>query len=210
MKNRGLFISVEGIDGVGKSTHVPFIANYLRNMGLEVVTTREPGGTEYGENIRDILLHGGGEIHRITELFLMFASRQELIHNFIIPNISNGVCVVADRFIDSSVAYQGAGREIGVDKIKQIVSILEPQINTDLTLLFDTPLSVATGRLEKNIDKDRIEKETDRFFTNVQSAYHNILQEEPERVKLINTDQSVVNTRLKIIECIDELVKQIG
>ena len=118
---RGLFISVEGIDGAGKSTHVDFISRYLKDKGYEVVTTREPGGTVLGEKIRDLLLHNDEEIHRITELLLMFASRQQLIAELIEPNLAKGVCVIADRFIDASIAYQAYGRGIGREKLDKII-----------------------------------------------------------------------------------------
>ncbi|MFO0318814.1 MAG: dTMP kinase, partial [Neisseriaceae bacterium] len=129
MSERGKFISLEGIDGVGKSTHMTFIADYLRGCGKKVVTTREPGGTEFGEKFRDLLLHSRG-MHRITELLLLFASRQELIHNLVLPNLEKGVWIVSDRFIDASIAYQGVGRGIGVETVKQLANILEPKLIT--------------------------------------------------------------------------------
>lgn len=206
MKKRGLFISVEGIDGAGKSTHVKFIQDYLQQKGIEAITTREPGGTELGEKIRDLLLHSHG-MHKITELLLMFASRQELIHNIIEPNLNNGVCVVTDRFIDASIAYQGAGRNIGIDNVQKIISLLEPSINTDLTLLFDTPLDVAIGRVSRNRNKDRIEKETFTFFTTVQKAYHEIATQNPERVKIIATNQPIDETRKLIVQYLTTLLE---
>jgi len=202
---RGLFISVEGIDGAGKSTHVPFIADYLRKQGLDVVTTREPGGTESGEQIREVLLRSK-ELHQISELLLMFASRQELIHQLIIPNLTQGTCVVSDRFIDASFAYQAVGRDLGIDKVQQLASLLVPQITTNLTLLFDVPIEVAMNRLNRSRDKDRIEQETQVFFTRVKQAYQNISQREPQRVKLISTDRDIELTRKEICTHLDNLL----
>lgn len=207
MQKLGLFITVEGIDGAGKSTHVDFIQSYLENKGRRVLTTREPGGTIIGEKIRDLLLHNHDKIHSTTELFLMFASRQEIISNVIIPTLENGVCVVLDRFIDSSLAYQGGGRGLGMAKVEKIISLLEPQIKPDLTFLFDVELSVAFSRLSKNKTKDRIEQENEKFFTKVQNAYHEIAKNEPQRVKVINTIQSKEKTQVELKQYLDELLK---
>lgn len=203
-----MFISVEGIDGAGKSTHLSFIADYLRKCGKEVVVTREPGGTINGERIRELLLHKHDGMHRVTELLLMFASRQELIHNLILPNLDKGVWVISDRFIDASVAYQGVGRAIGVDVVNQVANILEPKIKTDLTLLFDISLEVAVGRITNSRDKDRIESAPKEFFANVQNAYHDILKNEPDRVKLITTDQSINKTQQTIMNHLNNLINK--
>ena len=209
MTTRGLFISVEGIDGAGKSTHVDFIKNYLTQAGRTVVTAREPGGTIVGEKIRDILLNSEN-LHNISELFLMFASRQELVNQIIIPNISNGICVVTDRFTDASIAYQGAGRNIGVNKVLQVAKLMEPYISTDLTILFDVPIEVAMMRLAKNAIKDRIEKENVSFFERVREAYYKLAHEDSSRVKIISTDKSITETREMIANCLDNLLKRIG
>ncbi len=205
---RGFFISVEGIDGAGKSTHVDFISRYLKDKGYEVVTTREPGGTVLGEKIRDLLLHNGQEIHRITELLLMFASRQQLIAELIEPNLAKGVCVIADRFIDASIAYQAYGRGIGREKLDKIISLLEPNYTTDLTFLFDLPLDLAFTRLNKSRQKDRIEQETSSFFANVQNAYQMIAKNEPDRVKVITTNQLKEKTRILLASYLDQLIKK--
>ena len=206
---RGLFISVEGIDGAGKSTHIAFIEERLQNLGYKVIVTREPGGTPLGEKIRDILLHNDNEIHRITELCLMFASRQELISQVIQPNLDAGIFVIVDRFIDASIAYQGHGRNIGQDKLRKIISLLEPQLVTDLTLLFDVPLGLALDRVA-NKSKDRIEKESDAFFATVQEAYHQIAKNDPDRVKIIPTNQPIEATHLLLASHIDQLINQRG
>ena len=209
MAKRGLFISVEGIDGAGKSTHVEFIKNYLIQAGRQVVTTREPGGTPVGEKIRDILLHSEN-LYNISELLLMFASRQELIKEIIMPNLSSGVCVITDRFTDASIAYQGAGREIGVAKVNQVAKLMEPYIATDLTILFDVSIDVAMVRIEKHAKKDRIEKEDRAFFERVRDAYYRLAHEDPSRVKIIRTDRSISDTREMVAHCLDNLLKRNG
>lgn len=203
---KGLFISVEGIDGAGKSTHVDFIREYLESRGKTVVITREPGGTQLGEQIRHLLLHSNGIMHRNTELLLMFASRQELVDKVLSPNLEQGICVVADRFVDASLAYQGAGRGLGQNKVRQVMSWLEPVLMPDLTFLFNVPLSIAFSRVSKNKNKDRIEQESQDFFTRVQNAYIDIAKEEPHRVKVIQTDQTKTKTRAEIIRHLDHLL----
>jgi|SRR6185437_2890885 len=205
LMKKGLFISVEGIDGAGKSTHVSFIREYLESKGKTVIVTREPGGTELGEQIRNILLHSSN-MHPNTELLLMFASRQELIDKVLRPNLEQGVCVVADRFIDASLAYQGAGRGLGMAKVRQVINWLEPVLETDLTFLFNVPLSIALERVAKNKNKDRIEKESIDFFTKVQNAYLDIAKVEPERMKIIKTNRNRTETRAEISKHLDYLL----
>ena len=202
---KGLFISVEGIDGAGKSTHVNFIREYLESYGKEVITTREPGGTELGEQIRNLLLHSDN-MHKNTELLLMFASRQELLDKILCPNLENGVCVIADRYVDASLAYQGAGRGLGLQKVYQVMNWLEPVLLPDLTFLFNVPLSEALFRVAKKKNKDRIEHESVDFFTRVQDAYLSIAKEESQRVKVISTCQTKAKTRSEIIRHLDYLL----
>lgn len=204
---KGLFISVEGIDGAGKSTHVNFISEYLQGKGKKVVITREPGGTQLGEQIRNLLLHSS-DMHRNTELLLMFASRQELVDKVLCPNLQKGICVVADRYVDASLAYQGAGRELGLHKIRQVMSWLEPMLLPDLTFLFNVPLSLAFTRVDRKKDKDRMEQEGQDFFSRVQNAYLDIAKEEPERMKVIPTNQAKTRTRAQIIRYLDKLLEK--
>lgn len=204
---KGLFISVEGIDGAGKSTHVKFIQNYLESHGQKVIITREPGGTATGEKIRDLLLHGD-HLHSNTELLLYFASRQEIIQKVILPALNNGTCVIADRFVDASIAYQGGGRGLGVNKVKQVYSMIEPQLKTDITFLFDAPLDLAMARLQRERHMDRIERESVDFFRIVQKTYHDIAAEDPERVKIISTKPEISITRTQLTKYLDNLLSQ--
>lgn len=202
---RGLFISVEGIDGAGKSTHVEFIREYLKSKGLEVIVTREPGGTVVGEKIRELLLTSE-HMHHNTELLLYFASRQEIIRQVIVPNLEAGVCVIADRFVDASIAYQGGGRELGVDKIKLVYGLLEPTLTTDMTFLFDVPLSLAMDRLSRGRELDRIELESREFFARVQNTYHQLAADEPLRIKKIMTNHPIAHTREQLVRHLEHLL----
>ncbi|MBX9599178.1 MAG: dTMP kinase [Burkholderiales bacterium] len=202
---RGLFISVEGIDGAGKSTHVEFIREYLQNKGLEVIVTREPGGTVVGEKIRELLLTSE-HMHHNTELLLYFASRQEIIRQVIVPNLEAGVCVIADRFVDASIAYQGGGRELGVAKIKLVYGLLEPTLTTDMTFLFDVPLSLAMDRLSRGRELDRIELESREFFARVQNTYHQLAADEPQRIKKIMTNHPIAHTREQLVRHLELLL----
>ena len=205
---RGLFISVEGIDGAGKSTHIDFISKFLEEKGLPTITTREPGGTPLGEEIRNLLLHNHSNMHSITELCLMFASRQELIAKVIEPNLDKGICVISDRYIDASIAYQGYGRQIGSDGLDKIISLLKPQLTPDITFLFDAPLEVAYERVSKNGRKDRIEQEDQEFFMRVQNAYYTIAKNDPTRVKVISTNQLITDTHIMLSEHLQLLLKE--
>lgn len=203
MRNN-LFISVEGIDGAGKSTHLKFIKKYLESKSYNVAISREPGGSIVGEKIRSILL-SSDNIHNVTELLLMFASRQELLSNFIIPNLNQGNFVLLDRFIDASIAYQGGGRNIPMEVINSLIYSLQPQIKTDITFLFDIPVSIAHKRIEfgKYRIRDRIEKEGESFFEKVRLKYLEIAKQEPERIIVINTNDSINNIEKKIMEHLD-------
>lgn len=202
--HKNLFISVEGIDGAGKSTHLKFIKKYLESKYYNVATSREPGGSVVGEQIRSILLNNDS-IHNITELLLMFASRQELLTNFIVPNLNQGNCVLLDRFIDASIAYQGGGRNIDMEIINSLIYALQPQISTDITFLFDVPVSIAYKRIEfgKYRIRDRIEKAGMDFFERVRLKYLEIARQEPDRIFVINTDDCISNIERKIMEYLD-------
>ena len=189
---KGLFLSVEGIDGSGKSTHLEFIKLYLEKHGYQVIITREPGGTKTGEEIRELLLHSE-HLQDNTELFLYFASRQELISKVILPNLAKGICVIADR--------------LGVAKIKQISAMLDPNIEPALTLLFDADLAVAMHRLKTERKLDRIEKEPIEFFNTVQQAYYALLNENSQRIKLISTNVSIAETEQNLLVYLNEFMK---
>ena len=156
---RGKFITFEGVDGAGKSTHIADFADALRARGLRVVTTREPGGTPLGEKLRELLLHD--TMHLETEALLMFASRREHIAQVIEPALGRGDWVISDRFTDATFAYQGGGRQMPPARLEALEQWVHADLQPDLTLLFDVPLAVARERLNRSRDPDKFEREQD-------------------------------------------------
>ena len=202
-KSKGKFITLEGIDGAGKSTHLPWIAEQLRARHLEVVITREPGGTPLGEKVRAILL--GQTMHPETEALLMFAARREHLDKIILPALARGVWVVSDRFADASFAYQGGGRGVAMKKLEILEKWVQQGLQPDLTLLFDVPPAVGKKRLVNNPGLDRIERESEIFFEKVRKAYLQRAKRYPERMHVIDATKSlsVIMKRLEdiIITC---------
>lgn len=201
---RGKFITFEGIDGAGKSSHVNWLAETLRQRGLTVQVTREPGGTPLGEKLRELLLNE--PMHLETETLLMFAARREHIARVIEPALARGEWVVCDRFSDATWAYQGGGR--GLDKAKFLTLehwVLE-HLQPDLTLLFDLPLEVARERIVlANRSLDRFEQERADFHERVRQAYLDRAQHFPQRVRVINADQALPS----IQKTLEEIIKTI-
>lgn len=186
--NKAKFITFEGVDGAGKSTHLAWFAEALRKSGKEVLVTREPGGTPLGECLREILLNQ--PMHAETEALLMFAARLEHIEQVIKPALQQGSWVVSDRFSDASFAYQGGGRGVKVAKLEQLECWVHENFQPDLTLLFDLPVEVARQRLSKNITLDRFEQEKDNFFEKVRQAYLERRKKHPDRFVLIDAAQT--------------------
>ena len=193
----GKFISFEGIDGAGKSTHLAFVADLLRKAGKIVVTTREPGGTPLGEKLRELLLHE--KMHLETEALLMFAARREHLAQVIEPALARGDWVISDRFTDASFAYQGGGRKLDRQKLETLEQWVHPHLQPDLTLLFDVPLEVARSRLDAARAPDKFEQEKEDFFAATRAEYLRRAAEFPERFRIINSNQSIENMR-KILE----------
>jgi dTMP kinase len=190
------FITFEGVDGAGKSTHLAWFADALRQRGLDVVVTREPGGTRLGEQLREILLHQPMSIG--TEAMLMFAARLEHIEQVIKPALRAGKWVVSDRFSDASFAYQGGGRGMDWEKLHQLEQWVHPDLQPDLTLFFDVPVEIARKRLrtpdkttQSNISLDRFEQEQADFFERVRAGYHKRIQESPQRYVVIEAAQTL-------------------
>ena len=188
---KGKFITLEGIDGAGKSTHLKWIANYLASKGIRVLTTREPGGTELGENIRGLLLDHRQIMHAETEALLMFAARREHLDKLILPALDQGNWVISDRFTDASYAYQGGGRDVSIDKLQILENWVQGQFQPDLTFYFD--LSIEVGRLRMQSIKiaDRFEKEQNDFFHRVRAAYINRAKQFPERMQVLDASRSI-------------------
>jgi dTMP kinase len=184
---RGRFVTVEGIEGVGKSTQAGLIARYLRDAGLRVVETREPGGTEVGEGIREILLRPAPTpMDAATELLLMFAARAEHIARVVAPALAGGAWVVCDRFTDASYAYQGGGRGISPARIAVLEEFVQGQLMPDLTILLDAPIDVALARTRGRGRADRFELEGPGFFEAVRAAYLERARRDPKRIRVID------------------------
>ena len=203
---KGKFITIDGVEGAGKSTQIDLICSYLHQKGIEVVRTREPGGTAVGEKIRSVLLDvENQEMHSDTELLLMFSSRNELIQNKIIPALNEGFWVVSDRFTDASFAYQGGGRMLNLDRIDKLADWVIGDFKPDLTLFLDVSVEVGMERIESRAAKDRIELEERAFFERVRSVFVSRSEAFPDRIKLIDANDSVEGIQSKIRAYIDLL-----
>lgn len=185
----GKFITLEGIDGAGKSTHLAWLESFLRDKGLTVVVTREPGGTPLGEKLRALLLDHNQAMHPETEALLMFAARREHLDKVIRPALERGDWVVSDRFTDASFAYQGGGRGLAVDRLNDLERWVQGDFQPDLTLYFDVPVALGRQRVSSIKSADRFEKELDGFFHRVRGAYLERAQKFPQRIRLIDSSQ---------------------
>jgi dTMP kinase len=199
----GRFITLEGVDGAGKSTHLGFVADRLRARGHEVVVTREPGGTPLGETLRELLLHR--DMDSGTELLLMFAARQQHLAELIQPALARGAWVVSDRFTDASYAYQCGGRGLDISRVAALESWVQQGFAPDLTLLFDVPAEVAESRRSAARAADRFEREADSFFNRVRLAYLARADAEPGRIRVLDARQSIAELQAAIARLLDEL-----
>lgn len=198
---RGRFITFEGIDGAGKSTHIEFVAGLVREAGKEAVMTREPGGTALGEQLRVLLLHE--EMHAETEALLMFAARREHIRQVIEPALDRGAWVISDRFTDASFAYQGGGRGLPAEKLGRLEAWVHPDLQPDVTFLFDVPLDVASARrLGAARVSDRFEREQEAFFRRVRDAYLQRAAASPARFRVIDSTRSIP----EIQDCLRKII----
>lgn len=188
---RGKFITLEGIDGAGKSTHLAWVAEKLRSRGLDVTVTREPGGTTVGEKLRELLLNRAQRMHPETEAMLMFAARREHLDKVILPALARGTWVLCDRFSDATFAYQGGGSGVAWDKLQALERWVQDGLQPDLTLYFDVPPEVGLRRVSRIRQPDRFEQERDEFYRKVREAYLRRAQEFPERVRVVDGTHSV-------------------
>ncbi|MGL5632781.1 MAG: dTMP kinase [Azovibrio sp.] len=193
------FITLEGIDGAGKSSHVEWLADFLRTQGKKVVSTREPGGTALGEKLREWLL--AEHMHLETETLLMFAARREHLAQVIEPALQRGEWVVCDRFTDATYAYQGGGRGLDRHKLNQLEQWVHGDRQPDLTLLFDVPCEVARHRIAiTSRHLDRFEQEQAQFHDRVRNAYLERANNFPQRFRIINGEQTLDEIREKLEE----------
>ena len=180
-----MFITFEGVDGSGKTTQAQLLKEFLENKGHSVLLTREPGGTKVAEAIRNLLLHIHDHINPMTEVYLYCAARNEHYHKIILPALKEGGIVISDRFYDSTIAYQGAGRKLGIDKMIEMNQEFILNSKPEITFFLDTPLSIIEERLNRK-EMDRMEKAGIHFLADVREGYWEIMRREPKRVFLIN------------------------
>jgi dTMP kinase len=201
---RGKFITFEGIDGAGKSSHIGWLAELLRQKGLAVNVTREPGGTELGENLREVLLQKS--MHLETETLLMFAARREHLAELIEPALAKGEWVICDRFSDATYAYQGGGRGLERHKLQQLEQWVHGHLQPDLTLLFDLPLDVARERIAlASRVLDRFEQERADFHERVRQAYLERWHSSPGRIHVIDAQGSIEEIRKSLEEVVTSI-----
>jgi dTMP kinase len=204
---RGKFISIEGIEGVGKSTNIEVLVERIEAAGHHVLTTREPGGTPFAEDIRDILMNRGDEpVPEIAELLLMFAARSFNVNNFILPALEAGTWVVCDRFTDSSRAYQGGGRGLPMETIDRLADWVHGDTWPDLTILLDAPVEIGMERAGARSAPDRIEQERHDFFERVRECYLQIALREPERFVVIDTTRSIDEVRADVAMLAEQIL----
>ncbi len=199
----GKFITLEGMDGAGKSTHIPNIIAALQARGHEVVSTREPGGTALGEQLRELLLHE--PMHAETETLLMFAARREHIATIIAPALKRGAYVLSDRFTDATYAYQCGAKGVLSSKIQLLEAWVQGALHPDVTLLFDVPVAVSIQRLASARTPDKFEREGVEFFTKIREAYLYRAQQDPARFKIINANLPLEKVKQSVEEIISTI-----
>ena len=204
---KGSFITVEGVEGVGKSTHVQAICNYLNEHGVDVIATREPGGSPVAEAIRDLLLNKQfTSMHQETELLLMFAARNEHLDKTIRPALEAGKWVVCDRFTDASYAYQGGGREIPDTRIGVLEKWTQGKLQPNLTLVLDCDVELGLNRAKIRSGKDRFEQESVDFFQRVRQKYLERAEANPQRYQIIDASASEATVKHEIIRVLEKFV----
>ena len=206
---RGKFITVEGIEGVGKSTNIGALVAHIESAGHRVLTTRQPGGTPLAEDIRDLVMNRGDEpVPVIAELLLMFAARSLTVDNVIRPALDEGTWVVCDRFTDSTRANQGGGRGLSLATIDRIAEWVHGDTWPDLTILLDAPVEVGMERAGRRGALDRIEREQHDFFERVRTCYLDIARREPDRVAVVDTARPIEAVTADVIVLVDELLSE--
>lgn len=202
----GLFITLEGGEGAGKSTQLRAIEAWLRRSGRDVVVTREPGGTELGERVRELLLHADGQPTIETETLLMFAARAEHIARVIRPALEAGQTVLCDRFTDATYAYQGGGRGLARGRIAALEQWVQGDLRPDLTLLLDVPVTVGLERAGGRSEPDRFERESESFFERVRNTYLESAAREPQRIRVVAATGSVQQVTCEIERVLFEVL----
>ncbi len=200
----GKFITLEGMDGAGKSTHIPNIVKQIQDTGKKVICTREPGGTPLGESLRELLLHQ--PMHPETETLLMFAARREHIANVILPGIANGDYVLSDRFTDATYAYQAGAKAVALEKISLLESWVQDDLQPDMTILFDVPVAISMKRLALARTPDKFEREDEVFFEKIRNTYLERASKDPSRFRIIDADKPLEDVKLEVKVIVEEFL----
>ena len=203
----GCFITFEGTEGCGKSTHIKKLARRLEAEGHTVRTLREPGGTESGESIRQLLKHGPEELTAEAELLLMNASRAQLVREVIRPAIAAGEIVLCDRFYDSTTVYQGTGRGLNAAQVQRVIEFAAGETRPDLTLLLKIPLNISEERRARRAETDRFEQADRTFFERIEAGYTALAAAEPDRIRVIQADQPLDSVAATIWQVVSERLK---
>jgi len=203
----GKFITIEGIEGVGKTTNINFIEQYLRQAGKDILLTREPGGTVIGEKIRALLLDAKqAHIEDDAELLMMFAARAQHLAELIKPALEENKWVICDRFTDATYAYQGGGRGIAFERIAQLEQWVQGELRPDVTLLLDLPVQQGLERAGQRSEPDRFEREKTEFFERVRRAYLDMARAEPQRYRMIDASVALTEVQAQVQTILDELL----
>lgn len=206
MPVRGKFITLEGIDGAGKSSHVATVVGVLARTGRQVLVTREPGGTEVGEKLREMLLNDA--MHLETETLLMFAARSEHLHRAIVPALERGVWVVSDRFTDATFAYQGGGRGLSRERIALLEQWVQQGLQPDLTLYFDLPVEIGLARRQQaSLLLDRFEQEDRLFFERVRNGYLERVAGAPARMRIVHAEKTPAEVKEEVEKIVSSICK---
>ena len=205
----GIFITLEGIEGVGKTTLMKFLAEYLHQHEIPLLVTREPGGTPLADDIRHFLLSEHEEtVQPETELLLMFAARAQHVQNVLRPALKAGKLVICDRFTDTTYAYQGAGRGVNKAKIEMLENVVQDGLKPELTVLLDAPIDICLERIKARKKTDRFESETKQFFQKARNAYLEMAAAEPERFYVLNADQSIETLGAELLKILQPVINR--
>ncbi|RLA47929.1 MAG: dTMP kinase [Gammaproteobacteria bacterium] len=202
---RGKFITVEGTEGVGKSTNISCIEQWLSSKGIEFITSREPGGTELGEEIRGLLLgHRSTPVDDMAELLLVFSARAQHLSEKILPALNKGIWVLCDRFTDATFAYQGSGRGLDTGLINTLAEMVQKQLQPDLTLMLDIDPEIGLARVDGRGERDRFESQEIAFFERVRQGYRKQIARQPARFRVIDASQTQKQVAQDVRMALDE------
>ena len=207
----GIFLTFEGLDGSGKTTQLSLLANHLRGLGFEVVSTCEPGGTILGRRIREILLDEDAPVAPLAELLLFAADRAQHVEMLVRPALERGAIVISDRYSDATIAYQGAGRGFASATVKQIIKFATSGLKPDLTLFFDVPvgesISRTNHRVTEGVAKNRLDSEAAEFHQKVRAAYLEIAEREPKRFRVVDAKRSITDIQKNVLQIVTDFLE---